>query len=93
MRAPAGLDLGRVDHDEMAVAILAELVAVKAAGGLASGVEVHLPEVAIDPVCEMDVDVRTAKYVTDYREQTYYFCAAGCLRAFEANPEGFLTGT
>jgi len=93
VRAPAGLDLGRVDHDEMAVAILAELIAVKAAGGLASGVEVHLPEVAVDPVCEMDVGVRTAKYVTDYREQKYYFCAAGCLRAFEANPESFLTGS
>jgi len=93
VRAPAGLDLGRVAHDEMAVAILAELVAVKAAGGLAQGIEVHMPEVATDPVCGMDVDVHTAKYTTDYMEQTYYFCAAGCLRAFEADPEGFLTGT
>jgi len=93
VRAPAGLDLGRVDHDEMAVAILAELVAVKAKGGLARGIEVHMPEIAKDPVCGMDVDVHTAKYLTDYEGQTYYFCAAGCLRAFEADPEGFLTGT
>lgn len=93
VRAPAGLDLGRVDHDEMAVAILAELVAVKAAGGFAQGIEVHMPEVATDPVCEMDVDVQTAKYTTEYQGETYYFCAAGCLRAFEANPEAFLTGT
>jgi len=93
VRAPAGLDLGRVDHDEMAVAILAELVTVKAMGGLAAGVEVHMPEVAIDPVCKMDVDVHTAKYITELEGQTYYFCAAGCLRAFEADPEVFLTGS
>jgi xanthine dehydrogenase accessory factor len=93
VRAPAGLDLGRVDHDEMAVAILAELVAVKAAGGLTAGIEVHMPEVATDPVCRMDVDVSTAKYKSDFQGQTFYFCAAGCLRAFEADPEGVLTAT
>jgi xanthine dehydrogenase accessory factor len=93
VRAPAGLDLGKVDHDEMAVAILAELVAVKAAGGLAAGVEVHMPEVATDPVCQMDVDILTAKYTSDFQSQTYYFCAAGCLRTFEADPEAVLSGT
>ena len=32
VRAPAGLDLGRIDHAEIAVAVLAELVALKAQG-------------------------------------------------------------
>ena len=34
VHAPAGLDLGRTSHEEMAVAILAELVKLRAAGAL-----------------------------------------------------------
>lgn len=90
LRAPAGLDLGRVEHDEIAVAILAELVALRATGGFKEVVEVSQPETAIDPVCEMTVDVATAKFVTEHEGTNYYFCAAGCQRAFEANPENFL---
>jgi len=88
--APAGLDLGRIDHDEMAVAILAELVEVKAASGLADGVDLHRSEFATDPVCHMDVNVLTTKYVTDFEDETYYFCAARCLGSFEAEPHAFV---
>ena len=35
VRAPAGLDLGKTTHEEMAVAILAELVQLRASGALA----------------------------------------------------------
>src|SRR5580658_7730481 len=35
IRVPAGLDLGRTTHEEMAVAILAELVQLRASGALA----------------------------------------------------------
>lgn len=90
--APAGLDLGSVEHDEMAVAILAELVAVKAQGQLKAGVDVQAPEVAVDPVCDMDVNIADAKYVFEHEGTIYYFCAAGCLRAFEADPGSFLVG-
>jgi len=34
VHAPAGLDLGRTTHEEMAVAILAELVQLRASGAL-----------------------------------------------------------
>ena len=90
LRAPAGLDLGRIEHGEIAVAILAELVALRATGGFKEVVEVSQPETAIDPVCEMTVDVATAKFVTEHEGTTYYFCAAGCQRAFEANPDTYL---
>ncbi len=43
-----------------------------------------------DPVCGMDVDPATAQYQTDYKEQTYYFCAENCLKKFEAEPEQYL---
>ena len=39
---------------------------------------------AIDPVCGMTVYVDDAKYHTVHDGTDYYFCAAGCQRAFEA---------
>lgn len=51
---------------------------------------IEQPEVAIDPVCEMEVDIATARWVTEHEGRKYYFCAAGCQRAFEANPEQYL---
>lgn len=45
---------------------------------------------AIDPVCKMTVDERTVKYKSDYKGKTYYFCAPGCKKAFDANPVQFL---
>jgi YHS domain-containing protein len=45
---------------------------------------------AVDPVCGMDVSLPDAKYTTCYQGISYYFCAEGCRRAFEKNPEKYL---
>ena len=45
---------------------------------------------AIDPVCKMEVDERTAQWKTDYQGKTYYFCAPGCKKAFEKDPQKYL---
>nr|MDO8062014.1 YHS domain-containing protein [Candidatus Freyrarchaeum guaymaensis] len=45
---------------------------------------------AIDPVCKMEVDKRTAKWKSEYKGRTYYFCAPGCKQAFEEEPERYL---
>ncbi len=45
---------------------------------------------AIDPVCKMKVDERTAKFKSEYRGKTYYFCALGCKKEFENNPKKYL---
>ena len=45
---------------------------------------------AIDPVCKMDVDEKTAKFTTEYKGKTYYFCAPGCKKAFEENPKEYV---
>lgn len=89
LRAPAGVDLGPTEHHEIAVAILAELVAEKAAGAGAQVVQVELPAQAIDPVCGMTVDPGTARFSTVHDAETIYFCAAGCQSAFEADPARF----
>jgi len=44
----------------------------------------------IDPVCKMKVDEKTAKFNSVYQENTYYFCAPGCKKVFDNNPEKYL---
>lgn len=45
-----------------------------------------------DVVCGMMVDPETAPAKTEYKGQTYYFCAPGCKVAFEKDPEKYLKG-
>ncbi len=45
---------------------------------------------AIDPVCGMDVDEKSAKLKSEYKGKTYYFCAPGCKKMFDKDPEKFL---
>jgi len=45
---------------------------------------------AIDPVCGMEVDEKTAKLKTEYKGETYYFCGPGCKYTFEENPEDYI---
>jgi YHS domain-containing protein len=45
---------------------------------------------AIDPICKMTVDEKTARLKSEYKGKMYYFCAPGCKKAFEANPEKYL---
>jgi xanthine dehydrogenase accessory factor len=91
VHAPAGLDLGRVAHEEIAVAILAELVKERAAGALAAAAPAELrTHEAVDPVCGMTVDVASAVYRSTFEDTTYYFCSAGCLARFEEDPVRFV---
>jgi xanthine dehydrogenase accessory factor len=90
VHAPAGLDLGKVAHEEIAVAILAELVQERAASNLAAAPPAVVPtHEAIDPVCGMTVDVASAVYRSTFEDTTYYFCSAGCLTRFEEDPARF----
>ena len=104
VHAPAGLDLGRTSHEEMAVAILAELVQLRASGALAAvpaprpglkpghRMELKLaePAEAVDPVCGMTVVPAASALPLAYDGLTYYFCCAGCRRAFEENPDAYI---
>lgn len=46
--------------------------------------------VEIDPVCKMKVEPATAPGKSEYKGKTYYFCALGCKKMFEKNPEKYL---
>ncbi len=43
-----------------------------------------------DPVCGMDVDLKTAAGKSEYQGQTYYFCSAGCKKAFDKEPAKYV---
>ncbi|HEY32776.1 MAG TPA: heavy metal translocating P-type ATPase [Dehalococcoidia bacterium] len=45
---------------------------------------------AIDPVCHMEVEESTAAATSEYKGKTYYFCAVGCKKAFDQDPEKYL---
>jgi len=46
----------------------------------------------IDPVCGMTVDEQTAPASAVHNGTRYYFCAPGCKRTFEKDPEAVLKG-
>ena len=47
---------------------------------------------ARDPVCGMEVKERTAKFKSQYKDKTYYFCAQSCKIAFDKNQSKYLAG-
>ncbi|MFZ5590015.1 MAG: heavy metal translocating P-type ATPase [Pseudomonadota bacterium] len=47
---------------------------------------------AIDPVCGMTVNEKTAASRFVYLDQSYYFCSTHCLDEFRATPEKFIHG-
>ena len=48
---------------------------------------------ATDPVCDMQVDIRKPPGGTfEYQGDTYFFCGPGCNRAFQKDPDAYLSG-
>jgi xanthine dehydrogenase accessory factor len=96
VRVPVGLDLGKTTHQEIAVAILAELVQLRASGALGGGGLAGLPASGaelVDPVCGMTVTAGRAGRPFEHEGVTYYFCGAGCRSAFEKDPGTYLRET
>jgi xanthine dehydrogenase accessory factor len=96
VHVPAGFDLGRITHQEIAVAILAELVQFRASGALGAPL-VPIPPAAAgtevtDPVCGMTVLAGPEGSPVEHDGLTYYFCSPRCRRAFENDPAGYLPG-
>ncbi|HEY7794779.1 MAG TPA: XdhC family protein [Gaiellaceae bacterium] len=87
VRSPAGLDLGSATQPEIAVAILAELVAWRHTRPAAEAP----PLEAIDPVCGMTVAVEAAGEPVVHEGVSYWFCAPGCRSRFEADPARYVT--
>jgi len=95
IHAPAGLDLGHVTPEEIGVAVIAELVQLKAAGKLLPQAAETTPtsavHEAVDPVCGMTVMVATTRHLATHEGRTFYFCSAGCRQRFEKDPASFVS--
>lgn len=100
VRAPAGLALGAVTQEEIALSVLAEIVQEYrqrqqqqvAAASAAGPLELPLvaPALAKDPVCGMDVEIEGARHKAEYNGATYYFCCPHCRQHFLKAPEQYL---
>lgn len=105
IRSPAGVAIGAQAPEEIAVSVLAEIVARCRAevaavgadplieaeeGGAAPGAPAA-PGAgrAIDPICGMTVEVAGARHTAEAGGRTWYFCGAGCRERFLAAPERF----
>ena len=44
----------------------------------------------VAPVCKMKIEDSKAVATSEYKGKKYYFCAAGCKRAFDQDPEKYL---
>ena len=44
----------------------------------------------VDPVCKMKIENSKAVATSEHKGKKYYFCAAGCKRVFDQNPEKYL---
>ncbi|MGE4305825.1 MAG: heavy metal translocating P-type ATPase [Novosphingobium sp.] len=51
------------------------------------------PGMATDPVCEMSVDPATTPHIATHAGVHHYFCSAGCLARFNADPAHYASDT
>jgi xanthine dehydrogenase accessory factor len=89
VHSPAGLPIGARTPAEIALSILAQLVAERSTGRLAGTAREPEPATAIDPVCGMSVAAVEASLHVELDGVTTYFCSPGCRNAFLANPERY----
>ena len=94
LKAPAGLDIGAVTPEEIAVSILAEIIQHRRSDktrGLEAEAQ-STPTVRIeskDPICGMTVDNVSAKFRSEFSGRTVYFCCRHCKEMFDQNPDRY----
>ncbi|MBZ5858332.1 XdhC family protein [Flavihumibacter profundi] len=98
IKSPAGIDISAKTPEEVAISILAEIIAVKSELPDAEGFtkfdetreEAGKPKFYINPVCGVPVDINNPKHIIEYQGEKVYFCCDGCKTKFELEPEKYM---
>jgi xanthine dehydrogenase accessory factor len=94
---PAGIDIGGRTPAEVALSIVAQIVAVRRGKRVAASGDAYAsstvapsadaPPIAIDPICGMTVAAVAGTPSLEVDGETIYFCCEGCAATFVAQRE------
>ena len=86
LHAPVGLDIGAHSPGDVAISIVAQIVATAPRAEIPPDAT-EPAGIAIDPICGMEVETATAQHRLEHVGRTFFFCCAGCRASFAAEHE------